>query len=202
MAVPRWIRAGHVLSLSGVLLACGDSPTGTAGTREHVEPFRVSGTVQNNTGAPIPDVARLIVAWIVFAGPEDYTYAFGDGFITPSGTFTIELPEPPSMALNAGAYGVGMLVATTNTQLMDGDDLNDFPIEDYIGAAPQYAVVWVANQTAAASWSPWTADFEPGYGVGVGRRVPGSFDIFVPTSPDSVVLILDDIANIEFLNWG
>lgn len=201
MAVPRWIRSACVMSLCIVLLSCDDSPTGDGMLGEPLELFRISGTVQNNTGAPIPENARLVIAWIVFAGPTDYTYAFGDGFINPAGTFSIDLLPPPSTALNAGAYGVGLPVATTSTRLTQGDDLNDFPIDDFIGAAGDYAIVYITDPTAAAWWSPWTADFEAGYGVGRGQRVPGSFDIFVPTSPDSLVLILDDIGNIQFFNW-
>jgi len=200
MDVPKWIRDGGVLALCVALYACGDGAPSRA--TEPGELFHVSGTVQNNTGSPIPENARLVLAWIVFAGPSDYTYAFGEGYILPSGTFEIDLPEPPTSVLNVGAYGVGILVATTSTELSEGDDLNDFPIEDYIGATGEYAVVYLSNPTVAATWSPWTSGFEAGYAVGVGQRIPGSFDIFVPTSADSVVLILDDIGNIEFMNWG
>lgn len=201
MSVPKCMRAGRTVALCAALLACAD-PSGPGSAAAPSPLFHVSGTIQNNTGSPIPENARLLLAWIVFAGPADFTYAFGEGQILPSGRFDIDLLEPPSTVFNAGAYGVGILVATTSPELTQGSDLNDFPIDDYIGATGEFAVVFVADPAAAATWSPWTADFEPGYGVGMGRRIPGAFDIFVPTSPDSVVLILDDIDNIEFMNWG
>jgi hypothetical protein len=163
------------------------------------ESFLVSGTIQNNTGSPIPANARLILAWIVSAG-ADYTYVFGEGSIdATAGTFEIELTEPPSGALNAGVFGVGILVVTTNPGLTAGADLSSAPMTDFIGAAGEYGVIDVADVGAASL--DWLADFDAGYGVGVGQEDPGPFDIFVPTSPEGVVLIIDDIDNIEFVNW-
>ena len=46
----------------------------------------------------------------------------------------------------------------------------------------------------------WSADFDSGCGVGVGEEVPGSFDRFVSTSASGVVLIIDDLSNITFVN--
>jgi len=46
------------------------------------------------------------------------------------------------------------------------------------------------------------ADSCQGYSVGVGVEVPDEvFDIFVPASRSSPVLIIDDLANIKVVNW-
>lgn len=82
-----------------------------------------------------------------------------------------------------------------------GDDIDDIPEADVIGAAGPYGVVYVGDPAGATQLRSWAADFEAGYAVGVGEEVPGSFDKFVPTSASSVVLIIDDLSNIDFVNW-
>jgi hypothetical protein len=75
------------------------------------------------------------------------------------------------------------------------------PEAQLIGAAGQFGIIFVTNPGQAAQYRNWAAQFEAGYGVGVGVPVPGDFDRFEPASPSSVVLIIDDLANIELVNW-
>ena len=179
------------------LAACGDS-TGPAG-----EELLVSGTIQNNTQTPIPANARLLVAWAVFTG-TDHTYVFGEGTINRADeTFSVTLPDaPPTAALNADAVGVGIIFVTTNSSITTGWDVEAIPPSDVIGAAGAYGIIYVADEMQAQALANWTGDFEHGYGVGQGQAVQGSFDIFVPADPGSVVLIIDDLNNIEFVNWS
>ena len=176
-------------------LGCNDS-TGPSGG------FTVSGSIQNNTQMAIPANARLVVVWVVSSG-ADYSYVFGEGTIDrAAGTFAVNITAPPpAAALNAGTLGVGVVVVTTNATISTGDDLEDFPEADMIGAAGWYGVIYVGDPTAAEQVRSWSADFDTGYGVGVGEQVPGSFDRFVPTSASGVVLVIDDWSNIEFVNW-
>lgn len=184
--------------LTAMLAGCGDS-NGNGPAQE----FVVSGTIQNNTQAPIPPNARLLVAWVVSSGSPDYSYVFGQGTLNPSaGTFEIRLDQaPPAQALNNGALGVGIIVATTNQSLGNGDDISSIPETELIGAAGQYGIIFTTSPEQAAQYRDWGAQFEAGYGVGVGVTAPGDFDRFEPASPSSVVLIIDDLQNIAFVNW-
>jgi hypothetical protein len=189
------------LVLAGVLIS-----TGLAGCEDGSGPsqgFVVTGTIQNNTQAPIPPNARLVVAWVVSSGSPDYSYVFGQGTLDPSaGTFEIRLDQPPpSQALNDGALGVGIIVVTTNQSIGDGQDISGVPETELIGAAGQYGIIFTTDPDQAAQYRNWAAQFEAGYGVGVGVQVPADFDRFEPASPSSVVLIIDDLQNIEFVNW-
>ncbi len=184
-----------VLSIS-LLASCGD-------TSEPSVAFTVSGSVLNNTQAAIPAAARVLVAWVVSSGSPDYTYVFGEGSINASaGTFEVQFTDPPPRAaLNSGNLGVGIVVLTTNASIGQGDDLEDFPLADLIGAAPRHAVIYIDGDPQNVTFREWAHDFESSFNAGVGIKVPGSFDEFVPLSPSSIVLIVDDLQNLEFVNW-
>jgi len=186
----------QLIMISAVLVGCGDSTSPAEG-------FVVSGSIQNNTQTEIPPNARLLVVWVVSSGSPDYSYVFGEGTINrDAGTFEVGMTDPPpAAALNAGALGVGIVVVTTNATVSTGDDLEDIPEEDMLGAAGWYGVIYVGDPAAAEQVRIWSADFDSGYGVGVGEEVPGSFDRFVPTNASSVLLIIDDLSNITFVNW-
>jgi hypothetical protein len=177
-------------------LGCGDS-TGP-GTE-----IVVTGTIQNNTQADIPAGARLLVAWVVSATSQDYTFVHGEGtFDAAAGTFRVVLTAPPPAALNGERLGVGVILLTTDASIGEGDDVDDLAEADIVGAAGLYGVIYIAGTPAeAAGFRDWAADFPAGFGVGVGQTVPGDFDRFVPVDASDVVLIVDDIANIEFVNW-
>jgi hypothetical protein len=174
--------------------ACSDSTDSSTG-------FVVSGTIQNNTGQPIPAGTRLLVGWTVASGDPDYSYTFGEGTIdAAAGTFRIELTEPPPPeALNTGGLGVGIIVATTNPSVGNGFHLDQLSPSELVGAAGRYGIIYIADPNIQIPL--WATAFTPGYGVGVGVDEVNGFDIFQPTSQTGVVLIIDNLANIDFVNW-
>ncbi len=179
-----------------VAAGCQDG-TGTGGG------FVVTGRIQNNTQAPMPANTRLVAVWGVSSGTPDYSYVFGEGTINRAlGTFRIEFDQPPPVeALNNGVLGVAFLIATTDQSVKDGDDLISVSTTDLIGVTARYAVIFVNHQDTLYR-NTWVASFDTGYSVGVGVKVPGSvFDKFEPVSRSSPILIIDDLANIEIVNW-
>ena len=187
-------RCLFIILIFGLLSSCGDKSTNS--TNE----FIISGTIQNNTSGSIPANARLLVVWSVDSGSSDTSYIFGEGTINPSmGTFQIDLETPPAEVLS-GSLGIGFLIVTTNTTVGTGDAIDNIPNTELIGAAGMYGIIYVADQTAQVL--SWAADFPIGYSVGIGVTVPGTFDKFAPTEADSPILIIDDFANISFVNWS
>lgn len=178
-------------------LGCRDS-TGSG------DGFVVTGHIQNNTPNPLPANTRLLAVWGVSAGTPDYSYVFGEGTIDRlRGTFRIEFHQaPPLAALNRAALGVAFLVATTNQSWGDGDSLTSSTgVDEVIGITGQYAVIFVQNRDTLPP-STWVDAFDDGYSVGVGVKVPNAvFDSFQPTSRSSPLLIIDDLANIDVVNW-
>jgi hypothetical protein len=166
--------------------------------------FVVTGHVRNNTHAPIAANARLVAVWGVSSGTPDYGYVFGEGAINrATGTFRIRFDQPPPLeALNAGALGVAFIIATTDQSLKDGDVITSAPMTKLIGVTAQHAVIFVRSRQEAVQLPSWVATFDTGYAVGVGVKVPGeTFDKFQLASRSSALLIVDDPANIEVVNW-
>ena len=165
------------------------------------EGFVVTGTIQNNTGAPVPANIRLLVAWVVTSGDPDHSYVFGEGTIDlAAGIFRIQLDDPPpAAALNLGGLGVGIIFATTNQAVGNGFDIGRSPPGQLIGAAGRHGIIFIGDQ--AIQDPQWATLFNSGYGVGVGVDVENDFDRFEPAAASSVVLIIDDLANIDFVNW-
>lgn len=167
--------------------------------------FVVTGQIQNRTNTPIPAGARLLAVWGVSAGSPDYGYVFGEGTIHRStGSFYIQFDQPPPLvALNNDALGVAILVVTTDQSLEVGDSItSSSQSTGIIGVTAQYAVIFVQNRDTLPP-SHWANSFADGYSVGAGvKALPGDvFDKFVPTSRSSPVLIIDDLGNVEIVNW-
>ncbi len=194
----RWVLVSMVTVFVSVMAAGCQDGTGTR------TGFVVTGHIQNNTQAPIPANARLIAVWGVSAGSPDYSYVFGEGTINRfTGTFRIEFDQPPPVnALNHGVLGVAFLIATTDQSLKDGDSLTgSSSTAQIIGVTGQHAVIFVDHQDTLYV-NTWVPSFPTGYSVGVGVKVPGSvFDKFEPVSRSSPILIIDDLGNIEIVNW-
>ena len=164
--------------------------------------FLITGRIQNNTNAAIPAGTRLIAIWGVSSGTPDYGYVFGEGTISRvTGTFRIRFDQrPPTAALNNGVLGVAFVIATTDQSLKDGDVITS-AMTGLIGITAQHAVIFVGSHGEGVPVPDWVAAFDTGYAVGVGVKGPGVFDEFRPVSPSSPLLIVDDPANIEVVNW-
>jgi hypothetical protein len=200
--------SGFVIRLAALALvglpACGDSPPEPPDPGPE-PPNLVTGVVQNNTANPIPVGTRVLVVWVVSAVREDYSYVYGEGSVdADAGTFRLELTTPPpDTALNGARVGVGIIILTTDASIAEGDDIDDLDPATFVGAAARYGVIYISGAPAdvAALWG-WAADFSTGFNVGVGQEVRGDFDRFVPVDESDVVVIIDDLANIEFVNWA
>lgn len=193
----RALRTLATVLVTTLAAGCQEG-TGPAGA------FVVSGHIQNNTQTPIPANARVVAVWGVSAGTPDYSYVFGEGTIDRiTGTFRIQLDQPPPLeALNNGALGVAFIVATTNESWADGAVLTGSSgVTGVLGITANHAVIFVQNRDTLPP-STWVDAFDDGYSVGVGVKVPNAvFDIFEPTSRSSPLLIIDDLANIDVVNW-
>lgn len=175
--------------------ACGGDATGSS-----EDLFTVSGPITNVSGQPIPSNARVVIAWVVSSGSPDYTYIYGEGTVQ-GGSFRVTLRTPPAEALNQGEVGVGVALLTTNGSLRSGVHLEDLPVgpEELLGATGRFAVIYKAAETV--TYVDWADAFPFGFGAGVGVERPGDFDAFEPVAPTSLELIVDDLDNIEFVNW-
>jgi hypothetical protein len=189
----RSAAAIAVVASRPVLMAACDDDLEPRGS------ITASGQVENRTSAPLPEGARVIIAWSVSAG-SDYTYVFGQGVIAGSGeTFSVDLDSPPpDSALNNGVLGVGLIVAVAGAGFEDGHLLSDTGV-GIIGIAGQYAVIYVGDREGGGP--DWMDDFPDGYSVGVGVDVEGGFDAFTPVGANEVELIIDDLGNIDIVNW-
>ena len=182
------------------LVACGDSPTGTG-----IElPYVVSGPLENRTGAPIPEGARVVVLWGVSSGSPDYAYIYGHGTIDrATNRFSVTFDAaPPAEALNQPqGLGVGLVLVTTDAALADGRLPADYDTSKIIGASGQHAVIYLAGSPSQAP-TGWPRSFRRGFNVGEGITIPNSsFDGFAPIAADALRVIVDDLANIDFVNW-
>ncbi|HXE85149.1 MAG TPA: hypothetical protein VN513_17620 [Gemmatimonadales bacterium] len=180
-----------------------------AGCKETTDPagsFTVTGHIDNRTGTAIPANTRILGVWNVVSGSPDYSYVFGEGTINrTTGTFEIRFDQPPpSEALNSNALGVGLIIATTDQSVQAGDSItSSSPPTGVIGVTAQYAVIFVRNRATIPA-THWANLFPDGYAVGVGvpAQPPATFDTFAPASRTGSVLIIDDLGNIEIVNWS
>jgi len=177
-----------------MLAACGDS-TGSSGTT-----FVVRGPLTNVSGQPVPANARVVVAWVVTSADPDYTYIYGEGTVQSSTYQVTFTAPPPAEALNEGQIGVGIVLLTSGSGLRSGMRLEEAPANTVLlGGTGNYGVIYKAVGTVTRV--DWADAFPLGFGAGVGVERPGDFDAFAPTDPAGLELIVDDIDNIDFVNW-
>ncbi|MFN2563546.1 MAG: hypothetical protein ABR499_00875 [Gemmatimonadaceae bacterium] len=192
-------RALYAVALSAVVLAgCSDSPTGPRGL-----PVTVSGSLNNRSGAAIPANARVVVLWAGDDGSGDYAYVFGEGTVdAASNRFTVTFDrDVPSPALLGNILGVGLVILTTDPNLREGRVPDGYNYgSTVIGVTGQHAVIYL-NEDPPRFGSDWPSNFRRGYNVGRGVDLPGTFDGFAPTGLSAMELIVDDLANIETVNW-
>ena len=106
--------------------------------------------------------------------------------------------ESPLSAEPLHGLGVGIVLLTTDAELQAGDDLGE-TTSGIVGAAGEYAVIYLDSDPEEIGG--WPSDFQPGYNVGRGVDLPGTFDGFEPVRPSSIEIIVDDPENIDFVNW-
>jgi len=182
------------LALALTVTACGES-TGSSD-----ELFVVRGPLTNVSGQSVPTGARVVVAWVVTSADPDYTYIYGEGSVQGSTYQVTFTAPPPALALNEGQLGVGIVLLTTGTGLHSGMKLEDAPANTVLlGATGNYAVIYKAVDDVTRV--DWAGAFPLGFGAGVGVERPQDFDAFAPTDAGNLELIVDDIDNIDFVNW-
>ena len=204
LSPPSTMRLRVSALLASVALACtacGDSPVGTGNVKL---PFTVSGPLDNRTTVPIPDGARVVVLWTVSSGSPDYDYVYGTGTVdraTNRFAVTFDAP-PPAEALNQpDGLGVGLVLLTTDATLGEGRLPVGYDTSKIIGASGQHAVIYLSGDPAKEP-AAWLRAFGRGFNAGEGITIPGStFDGFAPVSADAIRLIVDDLANIDVVNW-
>lgn len=205
------LRTPRPRPLAALLLAllplagCLADPTAIAADHgnQSTEPFTVTGTLANRSGAPVPASARVVVVWHVSTGkPVDYDYVFGGGTVNAAdGTFRVVLESPPpTEAMNAGTVGIGTILLTTDPAIRDGAKWALDRSSSFIGGAGGHLVVYVAPD--AAGFRGWITKFPRGYSMGRGVSRPGEvFDDLEPAGPTGIELIVDALRNIHFPNW-
>jgi hypothetical protein len=188
-------RTVLLLVLGAMLNACSDGPTGLRGPT-------VSGTIVNRSGAPIPATARVVVLWST--ANESVAYIFGEGTIDrTTNRFSVTFDRDlPTVATYDGALGIGVILLTTDPDLRDGPlaASADYYASTIVGVTGQHAVIFMGTDPSQYG-ADWAASFRRGYNVGRGVDLPGLFDGFAPVSFDSMQLIVDDLADIELVNW-
>ncbi len=202
--VVNLLVAGAAL-LAMLLTGCSDSDAPTA--TPSVEPlFIVSGHVRDPNGSLAGSNARVVGIWIADAGEGDYAYVFGSGEIDlEAGTFRMEFrEEPPSEALLGNLLGVGLLAVVNDSNLEEGI-LPDDAFDEVLGAAPRHSIVFKREDEefieALHEGVPWLKEFGYGYSVGKGIEIPDDSDGFEPVDPGSVEIIIDDLENLNLVNW-
>lgn len=199
----RLLVAPGLIALSAGLLSSCD---GTPSDLDPDQTLTVTGPTVNRTGEPLPEDARVLLLWVVPSTSPDQVHLLEEGSLEGDGsTFRLELEgPPPTEALNFGALGVGVILATTHQEIQTGGTYTDFPIpeEEIVGVAGQHAIVYVGEGLPDEVASDWPGSFPQGYSVGFGVEREGEFDAFEPTDPSSVELIFDDLANIDIVNWS
>lgn len=192
-----------------ILVACSDKMVQPSAESEPpVEPlFVVSGHVRDPNGSLAGSDARVVGIWTGDIGEGDYSYVFGLGDIDlEAGTFRIEfVEEPPSEALLGDLLGVGLLAVVDDSNLQEGILSDDYDDDKFLGAAPRHYVLFFnrenENAEEALEEVPWLKEFDNGYSVGKGIEIPDDFDGFEPVDPGSVEIIIDDLENLNFVNW-
>ena len=201
--VVNLLVAGAAL-LVMLLTGCSDSDAPTA--TPSVEPlFVVSGHVRDPNGSLAGSDARVVGIWTADAGEGDYAYVFGSGEIDlEAGTFRMEfVEEPPSEALLGDLLGVGLLAVVDG--FLEEGLLPDDAFDEVLGAAPRHYVLFFdrenENAEEALEAVLWLKEFGYGYSVGKGIEIPDDFDGFEPVDSGSVEIIIDDLENLDLVNW-
>lgn len=178
----------------------GQGGSGQGGSGTGTDMIQVNGSLVPGAGKVVPAEADVLVAWTVSSGSPDYLYGYGTGQ-SMGDKFVLSLNQaPPSQALNSYGIGVGIVMLFPKGMLPPEGVLTDPQFATSIGAAGQYAIIYKTNAAPAMTWF---VDFNEGYSCGKGAPPkPGSnFESFAPVDCAQVTITVDDINNIQFVNW-
>ncbi len=213
------MKAFLALIVAVVLVGLGGCEGPTTVTPDTAA-FRVSGTIRNPKGLPIPPTTKFYALWMVSRTSPDYSYVFGVGTIDIGrGTFEIVFEsDPPDEACNSRAdspndpsyvrAGVAYIIAFEDPKnlIIPGVRLGDIDDDDVklVGAVNNTAIIYrKGTDEACENFFHWLPDFTPGYSIGVGVENPDSKDFFIPApSGYTLELLIDDDADsFIFPNW-
>jgi len=199
------LLAVPALLLAFVLAACGDDdPVNPPATGV----YTVSGKLKCNKATTVPADARVLVAWSVSSGSPDYMYIYGEGTANMAdSTFRVTFDSlPPADALNRYGLGVGLVFVTTNKAIAEGKYVGmaaDSLFEGaFVGGAPDYAVIYInGSPDSVALGRSWAKKFQTGFNTGKGVRTTGTFEEFEPTPATGIEMIIDELSNLDWVNW-
>lgn len=182
---------GPLAEASADLAPAPDAPLSSDGGASSLS---AQGTV-TTTSPPLP-ASKVVVFWEVSSGSPDYAYKLGEAPVTGS-TFSLSLAGPlPTEALNAGAFGVGLLALVKDTASIPDGKIASFPQSEVIGSAPEMAIIY---RKSAGSAPGWVSSFPMGYSCGKVNGKQGSFVTFAPV--DCKTLQVTASQSPEFPNW-
>lgn len=189
----------RALAVAAVLGACGDSPTELV---PNELPVTISGTIQIRNGTTVPSNARVLVIWGVSSASPDYSYVFGEGTVHAGGHFTVTFTtNPPDDALNNDRLGVGLIIATTDQTLGQGQVPSDYTFPGFLGMSEDHSVVFVNTSFGAPGVRPWESGFTSGYNLGEVQRSSTGLDAFRRVALTAARLVIDALDNLNPPNW-
>jgi len=151
--------------------------------------------IVTTTSPPVP-ASKVVLIWEVSSGSPDYAYKLGEAPVT-NNAFSLSLAgPPPTEALNADAFGVGLLALVKDTASIPDGKIASFPQSEVIGSAPEMAIIY---RKSAGSAPGWVSSFPMGYACGKVNGKQGSFVTFAPV--DCNTLQVDVSQSPEFPNW-
>lgn len=194
--MPKASRAVAPLLAALLLAGCDD------GTGLDLIGHTAAGGFDFVSRSDLPAGTRVLVAW-TRAGDS---YVWGEGELVGSGWF-VDLDEPPPNAalhdLSGALLGVGFVYLTTEALVGEGSAIEDVPAAQIVGASARHAIIYIeGNPDFVDEAFGWGSAFEMGYSVGVGVPLPGTTrEGFEPISPSDPVIIVDDVADLDFVDW-
>lgn len=195
-------------SLCTAVLIAACSDTNTTAPPATTDLYTISGKLRFDKGTTIPGNARVLVGWNVSSGSPDYIYVFGEGTVNMAdSTFKVVFKEdPPTEALNSYGLGVGLIMLTSNQTFtarkyseMAADSLLT---QGFLGGAGNHAVIYIkGSPDSVARGRSWATRFQTGFNTGQGIRKDQGFDEFEKVEPSLIELIINDMSEIDWLNW-
>lgn len=198
------LRRGLVLLTSAVLcssLGCkpsDPSPVPSPGPTDSGTVPTLAGALKAGPGKQVPANARAVVLW---AGEEEI-YKYGEGLSTGA-TYSLDVPASlPAELLNAKTVGVGIVaLVPTGTPLAEGRNDVDI-IDSVIGVAEDFAFIYrPGGPQEDLSYREWIKYFPIGLSCARGVETDGIFDAFRPVPCESIPITVDDLDNLNLVNW-